>query len=88
VLRDSGDVASGTPWWKLTKTARQGFMLGAVYVLVGLVQTGEVLMASAHPLFLFLGPLFLALGIAYLASAFAWRRRERSAHPPGQAADP
>lgn len=90
-LRDSRDVASGTPWWKTTNTARQGFMLGAIYVFVGL---GELVLLAvgltngyaAHAwllvsvLYWLLAPVCLLLGIVYLTSALTLLRRERSGH--------
>jgi uncharacterized membrane protein HdeD (DUF308 family) len=72
------NVATRTPWWKTTKTSRQGFMLGAVWAFVGL---GDLVLvvAGGHVWYLFFGSGFLVIGIVYLASAFALRRREHSA---------
>lgn len=87
VLGNSRDVAIGTPWWKMTRTARQGFILGAFILVLGVFEL--VLLAAGHPghtlywLHWVVTVLFLVLGIACLASAVALRRRERSNHGPG-----
>ena len=92
-------MATRIPWWKATKTAREGFVIGAIWVFLGvgelvLFLVGEVNGYVAHEWlllrvgYLLFGLVWLLLGIVYLASAFTLRRRERSADSPDQAPDP
>lgn len=88
-------MPSGTPWWKTTNTARQGFTLGAIYVFFGLTELVLLMvgLTNGYPahawlllllpvLYWLLGPVCLLLGIVYLASALALRRRERPGYGP------
>jgi hypothetical protein len=41
-------VAAGRPWWQMTKTARQGFILGSIYGVLSLGEWASVLFLGAH----------------------------------------
>lgn len=75
---ESRSVAAGKPWWRLTKTPRQGFLLGAIWTLLGLGQLLSGLSRSGDGVNLALGSICLMLAVCYLASAAAQLRRERS----------
>jgi hypothetical protein len=68
------DVAAGRPWWQVTKTARQGFVMGAFWVVLGSVG----LLVAHTPGLLAVSAVWLAVGGGYLVTAVALRRRERS----------
>jgi len=71
-------MTAGTPWWQMTKTARQGFVLGTLLAVVGLYELLSGLFDDGHAWDLVLSAGLLALAGACLANAIAVRRRERS----------
>jgi hypothetical protein len=73
--------AGKSPWWQLTRTARQGVGLGILWVGLGL---GRLPDARDNILDLVASVFLLALGGFYLANAIALRRRERSGSRPGR----
>ena len=89
----STDGVAKRPWWKTTNTARLGFIFAGIFLFIGLGGMVLLLVASVngvpgHWYWLVVTALWLLIGTAHLASAVALRRREQSARPPGQAADP
>ena len=67
--------AGKPPRWQITRTARQGFGLGILWVGLGLSRMPD---ARNHIFDLVASVILLALGGFYLANAIALRRRERS----------
>jgi hypothetical protein len=80
-------VAAGKPWWQVTKTPRQGFLLGGMWTLLGLGQLLFGLSGGGHVVSLVIGALWLVLAVGYLASAAALFRRERSRTASGTSGD-
>lgn len=72
------NMAAGRPWWQMTKTARQGFMFGTVWAVLGIGNLLEVLTGRSSAWHWVIPIGTLALAGAYLVSAVALRRRERS----------
>jgi uncharacterized membrane protein HdeD (DUF308 family) len=68
-------------WWQTTKTARQGFWLGGIWMVIGL---GDLLWGTISAVIwsLIPGAVFLVGGVAHLASAVALRRRQRASVGP------
>jgi len=81
-------MTADRPWWQTTKTPRQGFILGACYAVLGIVEVVATLAFGGHVWFVLLGSLFLVLAAAYLGPAAALHRRRRSASGIGRPADP
>lgn len=89
VLRDPGSAErkpAKKPWWQTAKTARQGFMMAALFGLLGLAALLASSFVWAH---LWVGAVvWLPLAVIHLISAVALRRRERVSagsqpgHPP------
>ena len=81
------DPKPKAPWWQTTRTRRRGFVLAAVFLILGglLVayadgnQDSQMLRLSA-------GALFLLVGAAHLLSAIAMGRLRRIG--PDAVADP
>ena len=71
-------MAANKPWWQITRTARQGFVMGTLWIVLGLVG----LLVAHTPGFLAVSATWLALGGGYLVAAVALRRRERSGSGP------
>jgi hypothetical protein len=71
-------MATGKPWWRLTKTTRQGFVLGVFWTIWGLAELYLALNIRGRGVTLFVAVVSLVLGIGYFASAAAMVRRERS----------
>jgi hypothetical protein len=71
-------MAARRPWWYLTKTARQSFLLGVFWCLLGLVM---LLGGSGHAWSLVVGIAWLVCAGGYLASAVEryWREHSRAA---------
>jgi hypothetical protein len=64
-------VAAGRPWWQVTKTARQGFLLDTFIAVFGLAE-----LLAAH--IWYLAVVYLVLAGGCLGNAVSLRRRERS----------
>ena len=65
-------MATRRPWWQIVRTARQGFVMGTFWIILGVVG-----LLVAHTIgFLVVSSIWLALGTIYLATAAALRRRE------------
>ena len=63
------------PWWQLTKTARHGFILGGMYLVLAALALVCILVWPSAISIRILAPLWLILGGCYLTSAMAMRRR-------------
>ncbi|MFI6270235.1 hypothetical protein [Micromonospora zamorensis] len=64
------------PWWQTTKTPKGGFILGGIWIFLGLARA---VAAIGEPIgwSLIIGLLTALLGAAYLISALLLRRRQR-----------
>jgi len=71
-------MAAETPWWKTAKTARQGFVMGTLWAVLGLGQLLSVVVGGAGGWHLVLSAGMLALAGVYLVTAVALHLRERS----------
>jgi hypothetical protein len=71
-------MAEGKPWWQMTKTPRQGFILSAVYLVIGLGEMVSGLIPSVRVWNLVIGGSFVALGVVLLAGTVVLYRRVRS----------
>jgi hypothetical protein len=77
------------PWWQLSRTVRQGYWMGGIFLLVGLWQLvtfpggGRV----SKWLGLGIGVFATVLGILCLTSAVALRRRELRLSAPESGSD-
>jgi hypothetical protein len=71
-------VAAGRPWWQMTKTPRQGFILGSIYGVLSPGEWASVLFLGAHVWNVGVAVPWLCLAVWWLASAVAQRRRGRS----------
>ncbi|MCG5469088.1 hypothetical protein LADH09A_002993 [Micromonospora sp. LAH09] len=65
------------PWWQTTKTPKGGFILGGIWIFLGVARA---VAAIGEPIgwSLIIGLLTALLGAAYLISALLLRRRQRS----------
>jgi hypothetical protein len=83
-------MSAGRPWWRATRTASGGFVMGVVWTGIGLISlTFAIIQVWWHPsggepwwqpMYLAAGG--LALGGWYIASAVVLRRRERFGSRP------
>ncbi len=82
-------MAAGEPWWQLTKTPRQGFLMGAMWTLLGLAQMLLSLAGRPHHRnTVAIGALWLMLAVGYLSSAAAQFRQQRSRTASGTPGEP
>ncbi len=77
-------ISAKPPWWQATKTPKQGFIMGAFWLVLALTQWLLLIVdrGEAWPwvlLRILLAVLATALGVAHLASATVLRRRHRAA---------
>jgi hypothetical protein len=64
-----------SPWWQVTKTPRQGYVLGAVWLVVLLVAVGIGLADGQWPWYQVVLACVAALStVAYFAGAFVQAR--------------
>lgn len=69
-------MQAGKPWWQLTKTVRQGFVMSGLSAGAGLLM---LVAGFTEPSLVWIpGVYCLLLSALYLASAVAIRRRERA----------
>lgn len=73
-------MADGTPWWQLTKSIRQGYLMTGCSAVIGASDLMAGLVVG-NPWLLGTGAWFLALTVLYLASTLWLRRRERPGIP-------
>jgi len=71
-------MATRQPWWQIVRTARQGFVMGTFWIILGVV---GLLVAHTTGL-LAVSAIWLAIGVGYLAAAVAQCRRKRSNSGP------
>lgn len=83
-LGHMADVSPKPPKWRMTRTLRQGYLLAAVWLIIGLPQLVTFWASGSFSRWLRLGVGVFAtiLGAGYLVTTLALRRRGLGS-PPG-----
>lgn len=71
-------MAADRPWWQMTRTARQGFIMGTWWAVLGLSALLYGVFGRAYAGVIIASAVWLALAGAYLVTSVALRQRERS----------
>jgi hypothetical protein len=91
-VSDARDTSSGRPWWRTTRTVRQGYWIAGLFLIVGV--TNLAAFPGGGPVSkwvqLGVGVWGLLLATLYLTTAVALRRyqRDTSGHATGQDGNP